>query len=203
MAHIANRANNKLYFSAIIVKIFFNKKVSPHRQPGEQEGYISLKIYTWSTFASELFFSKTFNILQSLKKTFSNFFFDQRNFFCQETDLSSFICQTKSYFLQSFWDRFWCQVRIFSGSSQTITLIHRYKKNKRIDEAIKSVIVETANNVTSSLLDFSLIMMMVTMMVMMMMMMMILVANGPDPRQDRSFESHLIWAQIATEVFKT
>ena len=67
-------------------------------------------------------------------------------------------------------------------------LIHRYKKNKRIDEAIKSVIVETANNVTSSLLDFSPIMMMLTMT----MMMMILVANGPDPRQDRSFESHLI-----------
>ena len=72
-------------------------------------------------------------------------------------------------------------------------LIHRHKKNRRIDEAIKSVIVETANNVTSSLLDFSLIMMMLTMMMtMMMMMMMILVANGPDPRQDRSFESHLI-----------
>ena len=82
-------------------------------------------------------------------------------------------------------------------------LIHRYKKNKRIDEAIKSVIVETANNVTSSLLDFSLIMMMVTMMVMMMMMMMILVANGLEPRQDKSFESDLICAQIVTEVFKS
>ena len=42
-------------------------------------------------------------------------------------------------------------------------LIHRHKKNRRIDEAIKSVIVETANNVTSSLLDFSPIMMMFTM----------------------------------------
>ena len=68
-------------------------------------------------------------------------------------------------------------------------LIHRHKKNRRIDEAIKSVIVETANNVTSSLLDFSPIMMMLTMM---MMMMMILVANRPDPRQDKSFESDLI-----------
>ena len=67
-------------------------------------------------------------------------------------------------------------------------LIHCHKKNRRIDEAIKSVIVETANNVTSSLLDFSPIMMMLTMM----MMMMILVANGPDPRQDKSFESDLI-----------
>ena len=80
-------------------------------------------------------------------------------------------------------------------------LIHRYKKNKRIDEAIKSVIVETANNVTSSLLDFSLIMMMLTMM--MMIMMMILVANGLEPRQDKSFESDLICAQIVTEVFKS
>ena len=60
-------------------------------------------------------------------------------------------------------------------------LIHRHKKKRRIDQAIKSVIVETANNVTSSLLDFSPIMMM-----------MILVANGPDPRQDKSFESDLI-----------
>ena len=42
-------------------------------------------------------------------------------------------------------------------------LIRRHKKNRRIDEAIKSVIVETANNVTSSLLDFSPIMMMFTM----------------------------------------
>ena len=42
-------------------------------------------------------------------------------------------------------------------------LIHCHKKNRRIDEAIKSVIVETANNVTSSLLDFSPIMMMFTM----------------------------------------
>ena len=41
-------------------------------------------------------------------------------------------------------------------------LIHRHKKKRRIDQAIKSVIVETANNVTSSLLDFSLIMMMFT-----------------------------------------
>ena len=65
-------------------------------------------------------------------------------------------------------------------------LIHRHKKNRRIDEAIKSVIVETANNVTSSLLDFSPIMMMLPMM------MMVLVANGPDPRQDKSFESDLI-----------
>ena len=71
-------------------------------------------------------------------------------------------------------------------------LIHRHKKKRRIDQAIKSVIVETANNVTSSLLDFSPIMMM-----------MILVANGPDPRQDKSFESDLIWAQMVTELFKT
>ena len=82
-----------------------------------------------------------------------------------------------------------------SSSSQNIFgiesnnyLIHRHKKNRRIDEAIKSVIVETANNVTSSLLVFSPIMMMLTMT----MMMMILVANGPDPRQDKSFESDLI-----------
>ena len=82
-----------------------------------------------------------------------------------------------------------------SSSSQNIFgiesnnyLIHRHKKNRRIDEAIKSVIVETANNVTSSLLDFSPIMMMLTIM----MMTMILVANGPEPRQDKSFESDLI-----------
>ena len=61
--------------------------------------------------------------------------------------------------------------------------------------------METANNVTSSLLDFSPIMMMLTMM--MMMMMMILVANGLEPRQDKSFESDLICAQIVTEVFKS
>ena len=57
-----------------------------------------------------------------------------------------------------------------------IYLIFPQKRNQ--GEAIKSVIVETANNVTSSLLDFSPIMMMLTMT----MMMMILVANGPDPR---------------------
>ena len=38
---------------------------------------------------------------------------------------------------------------------------------------------------------------------MMMMMMMILVANGLEPRQDKSFESDLICAQIVTEVFKS
>ena len=74
------------------------------------------------------------------------------------------------------------------GTESNNYLIHRHKKNRRIDEAIKSVIVETANNVTSSLLDFSPIMMMFTMM----MMMMILVAKGLEPRQDKSFESDLI-----------
>ena len=34
-------------------------------------------------------------------------------------------------------------------------------------------------------------------------MMMILVANGLEPRQDKSFESDLICAQIVTEVFKS
>ena len=88
-----------------------------------------------------------------------------------------------------------------SSSSQNIFgiesnnyLIHRHKKNRRIDEAIKSVIVETANNVTSLLLDFSPIMMMKIVIDnhLLWLMLMILVANGPDPRQDKSFESNLI-----------
>ena len=54
--------------------------------------------------------------------------------------------------------------------------------------------METANNVTSSLLDFSPIMMMKIVIDnhLLWLMLMILVANGPDPRQDKSFESDLI-----------
>ena len=77
-------------------------------------------------------------------------------------DLSGFIYQTNSYFSNHFGINSGVQSEYF-GIESINYLIHRHKKNRRIDEAIKSVIVETANNVTSSLLDFSPIMMMFTM----------------------------------------
>ena len=96
------------------------------------------------------------------KKTNVNFFGSEKLLLPRSSDLSSCIYQTNSYFSNHFGINSGVQSEYF-GIESINYLIHRHKKNRSIDEAIKSVIVETANNVTSSLLDFSPIMMMFTM----------------------------------------